>query len=38
MSAFGDADDMRKVILVLSDGKDSGPISFRQQRRRARPR
>ena len=30
MSAFGDASDMRKVILVLSDGKDSGPISFRQ--------
>lgn len=28
--AFGDATDMRKVILVLSDGKDSGPISFRQ--------
>ena len=30
MSAFGDATDMRKVVLVLSDGKDSGPISFRQ--------
>ena len=30
MTAFGDATDMRKVVLVLSDGKDSGPISFRQ--------
>jgi Ca-activated chloride channel homolog len=29
MDAFGDADDERRVILVLSDGKDSGPISFR---------
>ena len=29
--AFGDAADMRKVILVLSDGKDSGPISFRDR-------
>src|SRR5436190_6495587 len=25
-----DAQDMRKVILVLSDGKDSGPIAFHQ--------
>jgi VWFA-related protein len=31
MSAFGETNDMRKVILVLSDGKDSGPISFRQR-------
>ena len=31
MTAFGEATDMRKVILVLSDGKDSGPISFRQR-------
>lgn len=34
MSAFGDDDDRRKVILVLSDGKDSGatgPFSFRQR-------
>jgi Ca-activated chloride channel family protein len=31
MRAFGDAADMRKVILVLSDGKDSGPISFRDR-------
>ncbi len=31
MSTFGDADDKRKVILVLSDGKDSGPTSFRQR-------
>ena len=29
--AFGEASDMRKVILVLSDGKDSGPISFRDR-------
>jgi VWFA-related protein len=29
--AFGDASDMRKVILVLSDGKDSGPLSFRDR-------
>jgi VWFA-related protein len=28
MTAFGDAQDMRKVILVLSDGKDSGPVAF----------
>ena len=31
MGAFGEEDDRRKVILVLSDGKDSGPISFRQR-------
>ena len=31
MSAFGGEDDRRKVILVLSDGKDSGPISFRER-------
>ena len=31
MGAFGDEDDRRKVILVLSDGKDSGPINFRQR-------
>jgi len=31
MTAFGEASDMRKVVLVLSDGKDSGPISFRQR-------
>lgn len=31
MSAFGDQGDERRVILVLSDGKDSGPISFRQR-------
>jgi VWFA-related protein len=31
LSAFGDEKDMRQVILVLSDGKDSGPISFRQK-------
>jgi Ca-activated chloride channel homolog len=30
MDAFSGDDDRRKVILVLSDGKDSGPIGFRQ--------
>jgi VWFA-related protein len=29
--AFGDAADRRNVVLVLSDGKDSGPISFRDR-------
>jgi Ca-activated chloride channel family protein len=28
MTAFGDAADQRRAILVLSDGKDSGPIGF----------
>lgn len=32
LDAFGEAaDDKRSVILVLSDGKDSGPVSFRQR-------
>ena len=31
LNAFGDADDRRPVILVLSDGKDTGPLSFRQR-------
>ncbi len=31
MDAFGDEGDERRVILVLSDGKDSGPISYRQR-------
>jgi Ca-activated chloride channel homolog len=31
IDAFADADDRRKVILVLSDGKDSGPIGFRSR-------
>jgi Ca-activated chloride channel homolog len=31
INAFDGASEMRKVILVLSDGKDSGPISFRQR-------
>jgi Ca-activated chloride channel homolog len=31
MGAFDEEDDRRKVILVLSDGKDSGPTSFRQR-------
>jgi len=30
LSAFGDASDKRSVILVLSDGKDTGPMNFRQ--------
>jgi VWFA-related protein len=28
IDAFGDDTDRRRVILVLSDGKDSGPIGF----------
>ena len=31
LNAFGDEDGERPVVLVLSDGKDSGPISFRQR-------
>ena len=31
MTAFGSEKDMRSVVLVLSDGKDSGPINFRQR-------
>jgi Ca-activated chloride channel homolog len=31
MTAFGSERDMRSVILVLSDGKDSGPINFRRR-------
>jgi Ca-activated chloride channel family protein len=31
MAGFGDESDERRVILVFSDGKDSGPISFRQR-------
>jgi Ca-activated chloride channel family protein len=31
LGSFGDGDDKRNVILVLSDGKDSGPVSFRQR-------
>jgi Ca-activated chloride channel family protein len=31
MAAFGDAGDQRPVILVLSDGKDSGMVSFRER-------
>jgi Ca-activated chloride channel homolog len=30
MDAFGREGDERRVVLVLSDGKDSGPIGFRQ--------
>jgi len=29
--AFGGSDGQRKVILVLSDGKDSGPLSLRDR-------
>ena len=31
LEAFGERSAERDVILVLSDGKDSGPISFRQR-------
>jgi len=31
LDAFGDEGEERPVILVLSDGKDSGPIGFRQR-------
>lgn len=31
LNAFGDEGDERRVILVLSDGKDSGPIDFRNR-------
>ena len=31
LDAFGDVTDVRKVILVLSDGKDTGSFSFRQK-------
>jgi Ca-activated chloride channel family protein len=31
LAAFGDREDTRKVILVLSDGKDSGTFSLRQR-------
>ena len=31
LTAFGSEREMRSVILVLSDGKDSGPLSFTQR-------
>jgi Ca-activated chloride channel family protein len=31
IDTFRDPDDRRKVILVLSDGKDTGPLSFRER-------
>jgi VWFA-related protein len=31
IGAFGKEEGGRKVILVLSDGKDTGPLSFRQR-------
>lgn len=30
IDAFGNTDDTRKVVLVLSDGKDTGSMSFRR--------
>jgi Ca-activated chloride channel family protein len=31
LDSFSKEDERRKVILVLSDGKDTGPLSFRQR-------
>jgi Ca-activated chloride channel family protein len=31
ITTFGSEREMRSVVLVLSDGKDSGPISFRRR-------
>lgn len=31
MNTFGDRPEERRVVLVLSDGKDSGPIDFRHR-------
>ena len=31
ITAFGGDREERRVVLVLSDGKDSGPISFRER-------
>jgi Ca-activated chloride channel family protein len=31
LDAFGDETDKRLAILVLSDGKDTGPLSFRER-------
>jgi Ca-activated chloride channel homolog len=31
IDAFGDTGGVRKVILVLSDGKDTGPMTFRKR-------
>ena len=31
IGAFGEGNETRKVILVLSDGKDTGPIDFRKR-------
>ena len=31
LDAFGTAEDTRKVVLVLSDGKDSGPARIRER-------
>jgi len=31
LDSFGDAGDARRVVLVLSDGKDTGPLSLRER-------
>ena len=31
IEAFGEGNETRKVILVLSDGKDTGPLDFRKR-------
>jgi Ca-activated chloride channel family protein len=31
LGSFGDSEDSRKAILVLSDGKDTGPVTFRMR-------
>jgi Ca-activated chloride channel homolog len=31
LDSFGEREDARHVVLVLSDGKDSGPIGFRRR-------
>ena len=31
MNTFGDTGDIRRVVLVLSDGRDGGPTGFRQR-------
>jgi VWFA-related protein len=31
IGTFNNEDDRRKVVIVLTDGKDSGPTSFRQR-------
>jgi VWFA-related protein len=31
LDGFGDASDKRRVLLIFSDGKDNGPLRFRQR-------